>query len=99
MRNILCSASSAFFMFNRFIDPIEICHIVAGWHRPEYEALGIALPNSHEVRYGYAKEWFDIIKKLWHEEDYFDWEGNYFKLKRVKGDPRPVGKVPIINAS
>jgi alkanesulfonate monooxygenase SsuD/methylene tetrahydromethanopterin reductase-like flavin-dependent oxidoreductase (luciferase family) len=74
-------------------------NIVAGWHRPEYEALGLILPDSHEERYGYAQEWFDIIQKLWREEDYFDFEGKYFNLKRVKSDPRPIGEVPIINAA
>lgn len=74
-------------------------NIVAGWHRPEYEALGLILPDDHETRYAYAKEWFDVIKKLWKEEDYFDWEGTYFNLKRVKSDPRPTGNLPIINAA
>jgi FMNH2-dependent dimethyl sulfone monooxygenase len=74
-------------------------NIVAGWHRPEYEALGLKLSDSHEERYGYAQEWFEIIQKLWHEDEYFDWNGNYFKLKRVKSDPHPVGEVPIVNAA
>lgn len=74
-------------------------NIVAGWHRPEYEALGLKLPEDHETRYGYAQEWFDVIKKLWQEEDYFDWKGEYFNLKRVKSDPRPTTEIPIINAA
>lgn len=65
-------------------------NVVAGWHRPEYEALGFHLPEDHETRYAYAQEWLDVIKKLWQEEDYFDWEGNHFNLKRVKSDPRPT---------
>lgn len=74
-------------------------NIVAGWHRPEYEALGLVLSDSHDERYGYAQEWFDIIQRLWQEEDYFDWEGKYFNLKRVKSDPRPASDIPIINAA
>ena len=29
-------------------------NIVAGWNKPEYEALGLTLPDDHESRYGYA---------------------------------------------
>ena len=75
-------------------------NIVAGWNRPEYEALGLTLPDDHETRYAYAQEWFDVIQKLWTSTERFDWEGTYFKAKGVKGDPWPVrGGVPIINAA
>lgn len=75
-------------------------NIVAGWNKPEYEALGLVLPDDHPTRYAYAQEWFDIVRKLWTSEDYFDWEGRNFHLRHVKGDPRPLrGTVPIINAA
>lgn len=75
-------------------------NIVAGWNKPEYEALGLSLPDDHETRYGYAQEWFDVVRKLWASKDYFDWDGKYFQLKGVHGDPLPVrGSVPIINAA
>jgi FMNH2-dependent dimethyl sulfone monooxygenase len=75
-------------------------NIVAGWNKPEYEALGLTLPDDHETRYGYAQEWFDIVQKLWTSEEYFDWEGKYFNLKHVAGDPKPLnGRPPILNAA
>jgi FMNH2-dependent dimethyl sulfone monooxygenase len=74
-------------------------NIVAGWNKPEYEALGLTLPDDHETRYGYAQEWFDVVRKLWASTEHFDWNGSFFKLKAVKGDPRPIGEVPIINAA
>ena len=75
-------------------------NIVAGWNKPEYEALGLTLPDDHETRYGYAQEWFDLVRKLWESKEHFDWDGQYFKAKNVKGDPWPVhGGVPIINAA
>ncbi|MEX6725492.1 LLM class flavin-dependent oxidoreductase [Parapedomonas caeni] len=75
-------------------------NIVAGWNQPEYEAMGQTLPDDHETRYGYAQEWFDIIKKLWREPKAFDWEGTYFKLKGVYGNPKPIsGTPPIVNAA
>ena len=76
-------------------------NIVAGWNKPEYEALGLTLPNDHETRYGYAQEWFDLVRKLWTSKEHFDWDGTYFKnIKGLKGDPSPMrGGVPIINAA
>lgn len=75
-------------------------NIVAGWNRPEYEALGLTLPDDHETRYGYAQEWFDVVQKLWESDEIFDWEGTYFRLKQVLGSPRPVdGRPPILNAA
>ncbi|WP_118134421.1 LLM class flavin-dependent oxidoreductase [Oceanicella sp. SM1341] len=75
-------------------------NIVAGWNKPEYEALGLDLPADHETRYGYAQEWFDVVRKLWQSDTHFDWEGEYFHLRGVKGAPGPVrGGVPILNAA
>ncbi|MCC6008515.1 MAG: LLM class flavin-dependent oxidoreductase [Rhodobacteraceae bacterium] len=75
-------------------------NIVAGWNRPEYEALGLTLPDDHETRYAYAQEWFDVIQKLWTSTERFDWEGRFFNLKGVLGAPRPVdGRPPIFNAA
>ncbi len=74
-------------------------NIVAGWNKPEYEALGLTLPDDHETRYGYAQEWFDFIRKLWREDKAFDWNGRYFTTKGSYGDPRPASPPPIINAA
>lgn len=74
-------------------------NIVAGWNKPEYEALGLTLPDDHETRYGYAQEWFDVVRALWMRTESFDWEGKWFKLKNVLGDPRPSTQLPIINAA
>lgn len=74
-------------------------NIVAGWNKPEYEALGLTLPDDHVTRYGYAQEWFDIVEALWSREEAFDWDGAYFQLRNVLGDPRPASKVPILNAA
>src|SRR5690606_18740593 len=63
-------------------------NIVAGWNKPEYEALGLTLPDDHETRYEYAQEWYDVIKKLWTHEGRFDWNGKHFKLKNTHSDPK-----------
>lgn len=75
-------------------------NIVAGWNKPEYEALGLDLPDDHETRYAYAQEWFDLVRKLWSSDQRFDWNGRFFKAKGLKGDPKPMrGTVPILNAA
>jgi alkanesulfonate monooxygenase SsuD/methylene tetrahydromethanopterin reductase-like flavin-dependent oxidoreductase (luciferase family) len=74
-------------------------NIVAGWNKPEYEALGLELPNEHTDRYGYAEEWFEVVKALWTRTEAFDWDGRHLRLKSVLGDPRPGRPIPIINAA
>lgn len=74
-------------------------NIVAGWNKPEYEALGLDLPATHEERYGYAQEWFDIVQKLWTSKEAFDWDGKFWKLKNVLGEPQLARPVPILNAA
>lgn len=75
-------------------------NIVCGWNKPEYDALGVQLPDDHETRYGYGQEWFDVVSKLWAEKDPFDWEGKYFNLHNVHSDPKPVrGVPPVVNAA
>ena len=75
-------------------------NVVAGWNSPEYDAMGISLPDDHETRYGYAQEWFDVVRKLWQEPEAFDWDGHYFQLKGVHSDPKPVSGIPpIVNAA
>jgi len=74
-------------------------NIVCGWNKPEYEMFGIELPDRHDVRYGLAQEWYDIVRAVWTRPDRFDWEGDYFKLKQVYGNPKPLdGLPPVMNA-
>lgn len=74
-------------------------NIVAGWNKPEYEALGLDLPADHESRYEYAQEWFSLIKDVWRYERPFDWQGKYFKTKRTYGNPLIKKMPPILNAA
>ncbi|WP_220475631.1 LLM class flavin-dependent oxidoreductase [Sphingobium terrigena] len=75
-------------------------NIVAGWNKPEFEALGLSLPDDHAVRYAYAQEWFEIVRRLWTSEDPFDFDGEFFTLKAVHGSPLPFdGPPPVLNAA
>lgn len=66
-------------------------NIVTGWHRSEIEMFGAPLLD-HEVRYGLAVEWLEIIKRLWTEDDEFDFEGKYFQIKNGYLAPKPIQK-------
>ncbi|MFW7269655.1 LLM class flavin-dependent oxidoreductase [Gluconacetobacter sp. Hr-1-5] len=75
-------------------------NIVAGWNKPEYEALGLNLPDDHKTRYAYAQEWFEIVSRIWNSPRPFDFNGQFFKLKGVYGDPGPFrGTPPVLNAA
>ena len=76
-------------------------NIVAGWNKPEYEALGLPLPQDHPSRYRYAQEWFGVVQKIWSSDEPFDWDGEFFKLKNCYGSPKPWNRErpTIINAA
>ena len=76
-------------------------NIVAGWNKPEYDALGLELPTDHETRYRYAQEWFALVQKIWSTNGKFDWDGEFFKVKDCYGNPKPWRRErpPIINAA
>lgn len=74
-------------------------NVVAGWNKPEYEALGLDLPSSHETRYEYAQEWFSLVKEIWTTRKPFDWQGKYFQTKETYGKPSVETLPPIINAA
>lgn len=75
-------------------------NIVAGWNKPEYDALGMTLPDDHETRYAYAQEWFDIVEAHWQREGSFDMKTEHFDLKGAESLPKPVSeRPPILNAA
>lgn len=75
-------------------------NIVAGWHAPEYEMLGLSLPDDHDTRYALAQEWWDVVSRIWASHEPFDHKGQFFQLQHVVGDPKPYNgyRLPIINA-
>jgi FMNH2-dependent dimethyl sulfone monooxygenase len=74
-------------------------NIVAGWNKPEYDAMGIDLPQDHDDRYAYAQEWWDIVRRLWTEPGRYDVTGRFWNLTGVEAYPKPHdGLPPILNA-
>jgi alkanesulfonate monooxygenase SsuD/methylene tetrahydromethanopterin reductase-like flavin-dependent oxidoreductase (luciferase family) len=64
-------------------------NIVNGWNFPEMEMFGVSL-LGHEERYGCAEEWLTIVKRLWSEDDRFDFEGRYYRIKQAYLQPKPI---------
>ncbi|MBO0689477.1 MAG: LLM class flavin-dependent oxidoreductase, partial [Candidatus Dormibacteraeota bacterium] len=71
-------------------------NIVTGWFRPEIEMFG-APQMDHAVRYDCAEEWLEIIKRLWTEDEEFDYEGRFYKVTGARLAPRPVQRpYPVV---
>jgi FMNH2-dependent dimethyl sulfone monooxygenase len=75
-------------------------NIVAGWHAPEYEMLGLKLPDDHDTRYALAQEWWDVVSRIWASREPFDHQGRFYQLSHVSGDPKPYNgrRLTIMNA-
>lgn len=74
-------------------------NVVAGWNQPEYEAMGVDLPQDHDSRYALAQEWIDIVGQLWQPGERTDIPGRFWNLKGIESMPKPTaGKIPILNA-
>lgn len=64
-------------------------NVVTGWYNPEIEMFGAPL-MEHDDRYDMAIEWIDIIRRLWTEDEEFDYDGKYYHLKKAMARPKPV---------
>jgi dimethylsulfone monooxygenase len=64
-------------------------NIVTGWNQPEIDMFGTVM-MTHEDRYACAEEWLTIIKRLWIEDETFDFEGKFFKITKGYLAPKPI---------
>lgn len=70
-------------------------NIVCGWNQDEFEMFGIA-QREHDTRYAYGQEWWDVVQKIWLENDPFDYHGRFLQLKNVIGKPKPYRWRPAV---
>jgi FMNH2-dependent dimethyl sulfone monooxygenase len=71
-------------------------NIVCGWNTEEFEMMGIDI-GDHGRRYELGQEWWEIVRKIWQSEEVFDFEGAFFQLKNVYGNPKPVSQLrPLV---
>jgi dimethylsulfone monooxygenase len=71
-------------------------NVVVGWHKPEIEMFGAPI-LAHDERYVCATEWLTIIRRLWTEDEPFDFDGRYYKVTGAQARPKPIRKPhPVI---
>ena len=66
-----------------------VLNIVAGWNETEIAMFG-APQKLHDDRNAVAGEWITIMKRLWTEEDSFDFKGKYFSVPNAYSEPKPI---------
>ena len=64
-------------------------NIVCGWNEGEFEMFGVS-QQDHAGRYAQGQEWFDVIRKIWSEDD-FDFTGAFYNMRGVRVKPKPFG--------
>lgn len=72
-------------------------NIVSGWDREEFEMFGIPL-REHDERYEYTKDWLDVMRTLWTADEPGHHRGRFFDLPGLIGEPKPRGKITLMNA-
>ncbi|HVN42147.1 MAG TPA: LLM class flavin-dependent oxidoreductase [Steroidobacteraceae bacterium] len=73
-------------------------NLVCGWFPAEFAMFGSPMMD-HDARYAYAAEWLAIVRRLWNEEEEFDFEGRFFRIEKGMSQPKPLRRPPpIMNA-
>lgn len=65
-------------------------HIIAGLSDAEQHSEGDFLPKPE--RYRRAREYLDIMRRVWREERPFDYAGQYYRVEAAFSDIRPYQK-------
>jgi alkanesulfonate monooxygenase SsuD/methylene tetrahydromethanopterin reductase-like flavin-dependent oxidoreductase (luciferase family) len=63
-------------------------NVVCGWNDDEFQMFGVD-KHEHDDRYAQGEEWWSIIRRVWSDEPPFDFEGRFYQLGMVQGEPRP----------
>jgi len=63
-------------------------NIVCGWNQAEFDLHGVTI--DQDSRYDHGLEWWKIWAKLLEGGPEFDWNGEFFDLKRLQTDPVSV---------
>ena len=63
-------------------------NIVCGWNQEEFDLHGVTI--NQDTRYEHGLEWWKIWAKLLEGGPEFDWDGEFFHLKRLQTDPVSV---------
>ena len=63
-------------------------NIVCGWNQEEFDLHGVTIDQDR--RYDHGLEWFRVWSRLLQGGPEFDWDGEFFHLKRLQTDPVSV---------
>lgn len=66
-------------------------NLVMGWFTAEMEMFG-GRQKEHDDRYRFGTEWVDIVRRLWTDQEPFDFDGRHFQLKGAQAYPKPLQK-------
>jgi dimethylsulfone monooxygenase len=66
-------------------------NVVCGWNGPEMEMFDVPL-TRHDDRYACAEEWLAVVKRLWTEDEDFDHDGRFYRIKKGYLQPKPIQK-------
>ena len=66
-------------------------NVVAGWVRNEVELFGREF-IEHDLRYDACHEFVTLLKLCWEQEEPFDFDGRFFKGRRLHIHPKPARK-------
>jgi FMNH2-dependent dimethyl sulfone monooxygenase len=70
-------------------------NIVCGWNQAEFDLHGVTI--DQDKRYEHGLEWWKIWAKLLEGGPEFDWDGEFFHLKRLQTDPVSIQRPrPIV---
>jgi FMNH2-dependent dimethyl sulfone monooxygenase len=64
-------------------------NVVAGWNEGEVSMFG-GKQLPHDERYLAADEWMTVVKRLWAEQEAFDFDGTYYKITSGYLKPKPL---------
>lgn len=71
-------------------------NVVAGQKEGEVAMFGLD-QIEHDASYAAAEEWITVVKRLWTEEEDFDFDGKYFRTRRAHLMPKPLQKpYPVV---
>jgi FMNH2-dependent dimethyl sulfone monooxygenase len=64
-------------------------NVVAGWFTAELAMFGVT-QRDHDERYEVADEWAELLRRLWTQDEEFDFRGRFFDVPRATSEPKPV---------
>jgi FMNH2-dependent dimethyl sulfone monooxygenase len=71
-------------------------NVVSGYNQSEFQMFGVTM-LEHDERYVLAEEWLEVVRKLWTATEPFDYDGTYYRLRELIGDPKPyAGTQPLL---